>query len=144
MNPSPPPARPRVLTALSLPAAGAVARTAGTTNTTRETLSKHFDDLRTQINQLASDAVYNGINLLNGDSAEGAVQREEHLFVDHQGRDVQLVGPRHRGAANTFQADSDINTALTNLTKRGHHPALAGLDLRLEPLGGAEPPGVHA
>ena len=47
---------------------GAVTRTAGTTNSTRETLSKQFDDLRTQINQLASDAGYNGINLLNGDA----------------------------------------------------------------------------
>ena len=41
---------------------------AGTLNTSRSSLATQFDQIRTQINQLAADSSYNGVNLLNGGS----------------------------------------------------------------------------
>ncbi len=95
---------------------GAVTRDATTTNTTRETLSKQFDDLRTQINQLASDAGYNGINLLNGDSLKVQFNEKNTSSLTIKGVTFDSAGLGIKAATNTFQADSDINTALTNLT----------------------------
>src|SRR6185295_11396593 len=40
---------------------------AGSLNATRTSLATQFDALRTQIDQLAGDSGYNGVNLLNGD-----------------------------------------------------------------------------
>src|ERR1051326_8567720 len=41
---------------------------AGTLNTTRSSLAAQFDAIRSQIDQLAGDSGFNGVNLLNGDS----------------------------------------------------------------------------
>ena len=94
----------------------AVTRIAATTNTTRETLSKQFDDLRTQIDQLAKDAGYNGINLLNGDSLKVQFNEKNTSSLTISGVTFSSAGLGIKAATNTFQADSDINTALTNLT----------------------------
>ncbi len=116
MNPSPPPARPPRPDGAGLGAAGAVARTAGTTNTTRETLSKQFDDLRTQIDQLAKDAGYNGINLLNGDSLKVQFNEKNTSSLTITGVTFSSSGLGISASTNTFQSDSSINAALTNLT----------------------------
>ncbi|HRF07800.1 MAG TPA: flagellar protein, partial [Xanthobacteraceae bacterium] len=42
--------------------------TIGTPNATRTSLQNDFNDLLSQISQLAADASFNGVNLLNGDS----------------------------------------------------------------------------
>ena len=39
-----------------------------TPNSTRATLQTNFNNLLTQIDQLASDASYNGVNLLTGNN----------------------------------------------------------------------------
>ncbi len=106
-----------VLTALNLPAAGPVARVTATTNTTRETLAKQFDDLRTQIDQLATDAGYNGINLLNGDDLSVQFNEKNTSSLTIKGVTFNSAGLGIKASTNTFQADSDINAALSNLTK---------------------------
>ncbi len=57
------------VTALGL-STGSVTPTATVTaaNSTRTTLQNNFNSLLTQIDQLAGDSSYNGVNLLNGDS----------------------------------------------------------------------------
>ncbi len=109
------PSTAATLTFLGL-TAGAVSRTTTTTNTTRETLSKQFDDLRTQIDQLAGDAGYNGINLLNGDSLKVQFNEKNTSSLTITGVTFNSAGLGVKASTNTFQADSDINTALTNLT----------------------------
>jgi flagellin len=58
-----------VLTALGL-AAGTTTPTStvSTASTTRSSLQTQYNNLLTQIDQLAGDASYNGVNLLNGDN----------------------------------------------------------------------------
>jgi flagellin len=95
---------------------GVVARTAGTTNSTRENLSKQFDDLRTQIDQLARDAGYNGINLLNGDQIKVQFNEKDTSSLTIKGVKFDSAGLGVAASGNKFQANSDINAALTNLT----------------------------
>jgi flagellin len=95
---------------------GAVARTAGTTNSVRDNLAKQFDDLRTQINQLAKDSGYNGINLLNGDQLKVQFNEKDTSSLTIKGVTFDAAGLGVAAAGNKFQANSDINTALTNLT----------------------------
>jgi flagellin len=95
---------------------GAVARTAATTNATRETLAKQFDDLRTQIDQLSKDTGYNGINLLNGDSLKVQFNEKNTSSLTIAGVTFNAAGLGVKASTNKLQADSDINTALNDLT----------------------------
>jgi flagellin len=95
---------------------GVVARTAGTTNSTRENLSKQFDDLRTQIDQLSKDAGYNGINLLNGDQIKVQFNEKDTSSLTIKGVKFDAAGLGVKASGNKFQANSDINAALTDLT----------------------------
>jgi flagellin len=95
---------------------GVTARAAGTTNSTRETLAKQFDDLRTQIDQLSKDTGYNGINLLNGDQLKVRFNEKDTSSLTIKGVTFDSSGLGVGAAGNKFQSDSDINTALTALT----------------------------
>jgi flagellin len=96
--------------------AGVVARDATTTNTTRENLAKQFDDLRTQIDQLSKDTGYNGINLLNGDSLKVAFNEKDTSSLTIKGVTFDSAGLGINASANKLQANSDINTAIKELT----------------------------
>ncbi len=95
---------------------GVVARTAGTTNTTRDSLSQQFDDLRKQVDQLSKDTGYNGINLLNGDSLKVTFNEKDTSSLTIKGVTFDSIGLGVDAAANKFQANTDINAALTDLT----------------------------
>ena len=89
--------------------------TAGSANATRTSLSSQFNDIRTQIDQLATDSGYNGVNLLNGDSLQ--------VVFNETGTSTQsITGVKFNAAglgisaATGFQTDSDVNAALSNLT----------------------------
>jgi len=89
---------------------------AGTTNSTRTSLASQFDDIRTQIDQLASDSGYNGINLLNGDALKVTFNETGSSSVSISGVTFNAAGLGISASTNSFQTDSDINTALTNLS----------------------------
>ncbi len=96
---------------------GAVARTAGTTNTVRENLAKQFDDLRTQIDQLAKDSGFNGVNLLNGDSLKVQFNEANTSSISIKGVTYSASGLGINATSGDFQADSEINAQITSLTK---------------------------
>lgn len=93
--------------------AGAVTRTVD--NTTRESLAKSYDDLRTQIDQLAADAGYNGVNLLNGDNLRIQFNEGNTSSITLRGTTLDSNGLSVGAAKNKFQGDSDIQDALTEL-----------------------------
>jgi flagellin-like hook-associated protein FlgL len=92
---------------------------------TRATLSSQFDDLLTQIGQLAGDAGFNGVNLLGGDSLtvnfnEDATSTTTVTGVDYTNANASPLSIN--AAANNWadsaaiQAASDtLTTALTTL-----------------------------
>ena len=61
---------------------------------TRSTLQANYNALLTQINQLAGDFGYNGINLLNGDNLTIDFNATGHQHADHHRRDLQRCRAR--------------------------------------------------
>jgi flagellin-like hook-associated protein FlgL len=90
--------------------------TTGSVNTTRQSLGTQFDDLRTQIDQLAADSGYNGVNLLNGDDLTVKFNETGTSSQSISGVTFNAAGLGITAAGNSFQTDIDVNSALTDLT----------------------------
>jgi flagellin len=90
--------------------------TTGSLNTNRSSLATQFDDIRTQISQLAADSGYNGINLLNGDSLTVKFNESGTSTQSITGVKYDAAGLGIAASTNTFQTDTDVNAALTDLS----------------------------
>ncbi|MBN9456275.1 MAG: flagellin [Bosea sp.] len=118
-------------TAIGFAAADAVVATSGLTSSNvtsavRSNLIQQYNDLRDQIDQLAKDAGYNGVNLLQGDKA--SIQFNEKTGSSQSKLDIQgtTLSADNLGisqATNTqlagftnFQNDADLDTATKSLT----------------------------
>jgi flagellin len=101
------------LTVLGLTAATTAA---GTLNSTRTSLADQFDDIRTQIDYLAADSGYNGVNLLNGDSLTVTFNETGTSTQSVTGVTFNAAGLGITAATNSFQTDLDVSDALDNLT----------------------------
>ncbi len=88
---------------------------AGTLNTTRSSLATQFDSVRTQIDQLAADSGYNGVNLLYGDGLKLVLNEKGTSSLSITGVKYDSAGIGVAAATNTFQTDKDINDAITTL-----------------------------
>lgn len=88
---------------------------AGTLNTTRSAFATQFDSIRTQIDQLAKDATFNGVNLLNGGSLNVLFNETSTSSLAVSGVTNTAAGLGIAASANTFQTDKDVNDALTAL-----------------------------
>ena len=87
--------------------------------TIRSGLAVQFDAIRSQITQLAADAGFNGINLLDsGTSANLTVTLNEGgtSSVTINAVDFSSTGLAIAGAANSWAGTADIGAASTNLT----------------------------
>ena len=89
---------------------------AGTLNTVRSAFAAQFDSVRSQIDQLSTDANFNGTNLLNGVSLRINFNEKSTSSLSVVGVTDTSAGLGIVASANTFQTDKDINDALTNLT----------------------------
>ncbi|MBX3447720.1 MAG: hypothetical protein KF765_13280 [Parvibaculaceae bacterium] len=98
--------------------AGAAATTLGFDGTSdngetlaeaRSTYATDYNNLRTQIDQLATDASFNGINLLNGDSLLVKFNEDGSSNLNIEGVSFNATG---LGIAETTFADIDADIAL--------------------------------
>jgi len=89
---------------------------AGTLNTTRTSLATQFDAIRSQIDQLAADSGFNGVNLLNGDSLKVVFNEKNTSSLLITGVTYNSAGLGIAASTTTFQTDQSINAALGNLT----------------------------
>lgn len=98
-------------------------QTPSTDTTTRANLATAFGDLLDQIDQLATDAGFNGVNLLNGNdltvnfNADASSQIAITGVDDTTGGDVNVAGAVGSWATdgNIQAAQDDISAALTTL-----------------------------
>jgi flagellin len=88
---------------------------AGTLNTTRSSLATQYNDLRKQIDQLAADSGFNGVNLLNGDGLKVIFNEKGTSSLSISGVTFNATGLGVSAASNTFQTDKDINDAFAKL-----------------------------
>lgn len=101
-----------------------------TANALRTTYATQFDALRTQIDAAVSDAGYNGINLLNGGSKSVSLNETGTSTVTLSGSTINSTNLGLVASTNNFQIDSDITTALANITS-----ALSTLQAQTAALG---------
>ncbi len=93
--------------------------TASTTvnSTERASLETQFNDIRTQITQLARDASFNGNNLLQSDNLTVIFNEDATSSLTISGVDFDSGGLGINSvAANAFQTDANINTSLAELS----------------------------
>jgi flagellin-like hook-associated protein FlgL len=62
--------------------------TGATLSTVRQSLLNQFNNLRSQLDKIASDSGYNGINLLNGDKLHVNFNETGSSFIDVQATDT--------------------------------------------------------
>jgi flagellin len=86
-------------------------------STTRGTLQTNFNGLLTQINQLAGDATYNGVNLLSGDSLTIDFNSTGLSSLTIQGVSFNAAGlglaALSGTAAGSFQDDTSLASTVT-------------------------------
>jgi flagellin-like hook-associated protein FlgL len=87
-----------------------------TANSTRSSLQTQYNDLLTQIDQLASDSSYNGINLLGGDNLKVTFNEKGSSSLTIQGVNFSSSGLGLSAVAgNGFQDNNNISNTLTSL-----------------------------
>jgi flagellin len=86
---------------------------------TRSTLQTNYNGLLTQINQLAGDANYNGVNLLTGDNLTINFNSSGSSSLTIQGVNFNATGLSLSSIAGTggasFQNDSTLSSTITSL-----------------------------
>ena len=92
-------------------------------NSVRNNLADQFNELREQLDRLADDAGFNGINLLRGDRLRLSFNENGSSSIDIQARDsegnAQSVSARDLGigsvTAKDFESDAEIEKVLGSL-----------------------------
>lgn len=88
---------------------------AASENTDRAAFAAQFNELRQQIDQLAIDASFNGINLLDGDNLTVTFNEDSTSSLGITGVRFNSNGLGISSSVDTFQTDGNINTALADL-----------------------------
>ena len=146
------------LTLVGATAGGVVNGDIGAANTTtiggnvvRRNLVKQYNDLRDQLNKLADDASFNGINLLRGDKLRINFNELGTTSINVQAQDefgtprpINTTHARHRPAPEPGRRRRRLDRRLPGRPhRRPQYAALAGLELRIEPVAGGDPHRIH-
>ena len=95
-------------------AAGTTA--AGALNATRTTLAAQYNQVLTQIGQLAADAGFNGVNLLGGQSLQVIFNATATSSLALSGVNFNAAGLGVSPAGGNFQTTSSLANAANQLT----------------------------
>jgi flagellin len=89
--------------------------TGGSLNSSRSSLAAQFDTLRGQIDALATDAGFDGVNLLNGGTLKINLNETGSSSLSVTGVTFNSAGLGIVASTNTWQTDKDINDAIAKL-----------------------------
>jgi flagellin-like hook-associated protein FlgL len=87
----------------------------GANSALRQSLAAQYDSLRAQIDQAAGDASFNGTNLLGGGSMNVRLNETGTSSLTVTGGSLSSAGLGLSASSNSWQLDSDINSALTKI-----------------------------
>ena len=110
----------------------------------RATLASQFDALLPQIDQLAADSGFNGINLLGGNdltitmNADGTSNVVVTAFNDTTAGDLGIAA-----STGSWATTADISAASTNLKAALTTLRSQAQSLSSNSVNGADPPGLH-
>ncbi len=120
-------------------------------NSVRSNLVKQFNELRDQLNKLADDASFNGVNLLRGDMLKLTFNETGTSTIEIQAKDEagqeRPINTDTLGITMAEDADFDSDDQHRHDARRPagspRHPAFAGFELRFEPVDRRKPHGLH-
>jgi flagellin-like hook-associated protein FlgL len=105
------------ITKLVQSAQSLVSQAQQTTDTTvRQSLAQQYDAIRTQIDLLAGDSGFNGINLLNGDNLTMTLNETNTSQVTVTGLTDTSAGLNLNAQQNDWAASADVAQASTDLS----------------------------
>ena len=81
-------------------------------NTTREKYAAQFDSIMSQIDKLAKDSGYKGINLLQSNDLKVVFNESRTSDIDIKGEDASSKGLGLSAATNGWQTNADIDAAI--------------------------------
>ena len=84
-------------------------------NSTREKYAAQFEGIRDQIDKLAKDSGYKGINLLQLNDLKVVFNEDRSSDVDVIGTDASSKGLGLTASVNNWQTDEDINASITEV-----------------------------
>jgi flagellin len=93
---------------------------AGTTSTLRASLAAQYNGLLTQIDKLAQDAGFNGVDLLNNKSLKVVFNETSTSTLTISGVKFDSSGLGLTAAGSTFQTDFDVNAVLAQIKTAGN------------------------
>jgi flagellin len=96
-------------------AKGLVASARSADSTQRATLAAQYDDLLTQIDQLAGDSSYGGTNLLGSDNLTVAFNEDGSSAITISGFDGTSSGLSISASAGSWASDTNLDAAGTEL-----------------------------
>lgn len=86
-------------------------------NASRQKSAAQFDEILSQIDQLAKDASYKGVNLLQGNDLKVVFNEDRSSSIVVKGQDGSSKGLGMTAAVGDWQKDSDIDSAITSVEK---------------------------
>ena len=89
---------------------------AGSVNTTRSSLATQYNQVLSQIDQLASDSGFNGVNLLAGQSLQVVFNVSRTSSLALSGVTFNSAGLGLSQASNNFQTNTSLTNASNQLT----------------------------
>lgn len=92
---------------------------AGTADTSglaqRDKYATQFNSILGQIDQLAKDAGYKGVNLLQGNDLKVIFNEDRSSVIDIKGKDASSSGLKINKAADAWTTDASVDTAVADI-----------------------------
>ncbi len=84
-------------------------------NANRVKSAEQFDSILTQIDQLAADSGYKGVNLLQKNNLKVIFNEDRSSFIEVKGVEADSEGLGIHAAKNGWQSDTDIEDSITEI-----------------------------
>ena len=84
-------------------------------NESRQKLAAQFDSILAQIDKVANDSSYKGVNLLQGNDLKVVFNEDRSSDLVVEGKDASSAGLKIAASANGWQTDADIDASITQI-----------------------------
>ncbi len=89
--------------------------TAGKVNESRQKLAAQFDSILAQIDKVANDSSYKGVNLLQGNDLKVVFNEDRSSDLVIEGKDASSAGLKIAASANDWKTNADVDAAITQI-----------------------------
>ena len=84
-------------------------------NESRQKLAAQFDSILAQIDKVANDSSYKGVNLLQGNDLKVVFNEDRSSDLVVEGKDASSAGLKIAASANGWQTEADIDASITQI-----------------------------